>query len=127
MKLKINEVFSSIQGEGKYQGYPVTFIRLTGCTRECSFCDTKYHNKVNIEVSPKSFAKEFYPKNGIVIFTGGEPLLQKEAIKELRYEIPRNIQFHLESNGDLIKDWDWVANNLDGVFDYICIMSIFYE
>ena len=121
MKLKINEIFNSIQGEGRYQGQPVTFIRLSGCTRKCDFCDTKYHTKINKDISPKSFAKGFKPKGNIIVFTGGEPLLQLEAIRELSYELPGNIEFHLESNGDLIEDWDWVAENIDGIFDYICI------
>jgi putative chitinase len=41
--MRVNEIFCSIQGEGKYAGCPAIFIRLSGCTRKCSFCDTKYH------------------------------------------------------------------------------------
>ena len=43
--MKITEIFQSIQGEGKYTGYPMTFIRTSGCTRKCSFCDTPYHTE----------------------------------------------------------------------------------
>jgi len=121
MKLKINEVFNSIQGEGRYQGQPVTFIRLSGCTRKCDFCDTKYHTKINKCISPKVFAKGLNILGNIIVFTGGEPLLQLEAIRELRYELPSNIGFHLETNGDLMKNWGWVAENVDGLFDYVVV------
>lgn len=39
---KVNEIFYSIQGEGRHTGMPAVFLRLAGCTMGCSFCDTKY-------------------------------------------------------------------------------------
>ena len=42
MKLKINEIFYSIQGESSYTGLPCIFIRLTYCNLRCSYCDTEY-------------------------------------------------------------------------------------
>ena len=39
--LKIIEIFASVQGEGMRQGEPTVFVRLAGCDRRCSFCDTK--------------------------------------------------------------------------------------
>ena len=50
--MKINEIFESVQGEGRAQGKPVIFIRLSGCTRKCDFCDTTYHTKYT-EMSPE--------------------------------------------------------------------------
>jgi 7-carboxy-7-deazaguanine synthase len=41
MKIAINEVFSSIQGEGRFAGHPAIFVRMQGCGTECKFCDTK--------------------------------------------------------------------------------------
>ena len=41
--MKINNIFKSIQGEGRYAGFPVVFIRTSGCTRKCPWCDTQYH------------------------------------------------------------------------------------
>ena len=40
--MKINEIFYSLQGEGKWTGLPNIFIRTSGCNLRCSFCDTKY-------------------------------------------------------------------------------------
>jgi hypothetical protein len=41
-KLKVNEIFYSLQGESSYIGLPTIFIRLTGCPMRCGYCDTAY-------------------------------------------------------------------------------------
>jgi len=103
--MKINEIFSSIQGEGKYTGHPVLFIRTSGCTRNCDFCDTKYH-KNGKEMSVKKIIKAI-KKSGMdtVVWTGGEPMLHIEEIQEV-IEILRegfdSPEHHIETNGDLI-------------------------
>ena len=51
MKLKINEIFYSIQGESSYTGLPCIFIRLTYCNLRCSYCDTSYAFKDGEELS----------------------------------------------------------------------------
>jgi len=102
--LKIAEMFKSIQGEGKYVGVPMVFIRTSGCTRKCTWCDSKYHKKGR----KVSFDKiiEFVVKSGLgtVCFTGGEPLLQKNKIFNLISELGGGYtyKFHLETNGDLL-------------------------
>jgi len=122
MILKINEIFESIQGEGRYQGVPVIFIRLAGCTRKCDFCDTKYHiNYVNM--SSKVVAKKIVKSNkSIVVWTGGEPLMQIEAINEvicILQNTSKTFHYHIETNGDILK----VKRTLKDLdqFDYICI------
>jgi len=122
MNLKINEVFRSIQGEGRYQGTKVLFARLSGCNRKCNFCDTKYHNAVNMNISAKNFIKkfQFYQDDEIVVFTGGEPLLQINEIREL-FSDSYGSTFHLETNGDLIKDIGWFDHYIDSTFEYVCI------
>ena len=100
--MKISEIFESIQGEGRYLGRPMLFIRTSGCTRKCAFCDTKYHNKGE-NYSLKELIKIINKsKLDIVCFTGGEPLLWYEEIKELRKATKKD--FHIETNGDILKE-----------------------
>ena len=120
--IKISEVFSGIQGEGRYAGTPMTFIRVSGCTKACLFCDTKYH-KLGKEYSIEEILKDI-EKSGtrIICFTGGEPLLYMTDIawiirhcKDSNSSFLNNRIFHVETNGDLlVKDtFDW--------FDYLAI------
>ncbi len=111
-KIRVSEVFPSIQGEGSFIGYPMLFIRVSGCTRSCSYCDTKYHNK-GMLVSKEDLIDEIrqYPGKDIC-FTGGEPLLYKNAIFDIIQECTRqkfHKYFHLETNGDLlvVEDCIW--------------------
>lgn len=120
--MKINEIFTSLQGEGRNAGHPILFIRLSGCSRACSWCDTKYHTEVNDEMSPKDMA-EYIINSGFkrVCFTGGEPLLQIKDIRKvirLCSGLSEDINFDLESNGDLVKDYR-TFDNLIIIFDYI--------
>ena len=98
--MKVNEIFESIQGEGKYVGHPVLFIRLSGCTRECDFCDTKYHVNGE-EISVKKIAERINKsKLETIVWTGGEPMLQQNEIYSVMSEtLEKNHQ--LETNGDI--------------------------
>ena len=49
--MNINEIFYSIQGEGKWIGLPNIFIRVSGCNLRCSYCDTKYAYDLGKEMS----------------------------------------------------------------------------
>ena len=53
MKLMINEIYHSIQGESSYSGKPCIFIRLTYCNLRCSYCDTDYafYNGTDMKIS----------------------------------------------------------------------------
>jgi 7-carboxy-7-deazaguanine synthase len=87
MKLKIHEIFYSIQGESSRVGLPSVFVRLTGCPMRCVYCDTAYafSGGSNIEISDiLAKVAEFGTK--YVTVTGGEPLAQKNChilLKEL--------------------------------------------
>ncbi len=96
---KVNEVFYSIQGEGKHTGMPAVFIRLAGCSMNCPFCDTKYAFQTGEEWDEARLLGELqkYPCKTVVV-TGGEPTEQDvpalfNALKNAGCEI------HLETNG----------------------------
>ena len=62
--LKVNEIFNSFQGEGVYAGTPATFLRLSGCNLNCSFCDTDFKNYDELTVSMvKNIIVETIPIN----------------------------------------------------------------
>ena len=86
----INEIFYSLQGEGRLAGVPSVFIRLAGCPLHCRWCDTPYAQSVS---AGTKFTKEWileqvnrYPAHHLVI-TGGEPMTQPilpELLKVVR-------------------------------------------
>jgi len=106
--LKINEIFYSVQGEGFHTGMPCVFVRLSGCNKKCSWCDTKHNTGTNMTV--KEIVKEIkkYKVKNIVI-TGGEPTIQdtEELAKELS-----NLDYFvaMETNGTgSVSDVDWIT------------------
>lgn len=76
--MRVNEIFYSLQGEGRFTGTPAVFLRLSGCNLKCSFCDTSHEDGVKME--PAEIISEIlkYPSRHIVI-TGGEPSLQLDG------------------------------------------------
>ena len=100
--MKINEIFYSIQGEGKWMGIPNIFIRTSGCNLRCNYCDTKYayYKGDQIEI-PKILKKisKFNCKK--ICITGGEPLLQKDINNLIDKLIKNNYQALIETNGSI--------------------------
>ncbi len=74
----INEIFTSIEGETSFAGFPALFIRFTGCNLRCSYCDTKYAYFEGTEYTLKALKRIVVssPVKNVVI-TGGEPLIQE--------------------------------------------------
>ncbi len=100
--MKINEIFYSIQGEGKWTGLPNIFIRTSGCNLRCSFCDTTYAYDDGKEMSIDEISSQIskYPCKYICI-TGGEPLLQKEILDLIDFLIKRKYKICIETNGSM--------------------------
>jgi len=78
--MQVTEVFYSIQGEGRRMGAPTTFVRTTGCHLRCVWCDAAYafHGGTKRTVD-ELLAEVAARPTDEVCFTGGEPLLQKDA------------------------------------------------
>ncbi len=100
--MKINEIFYSIQGEGRWIGLPNIFIRTTSCNLRCSFCDTKYAYDDGKEMSVEEIVNIIgkYPCQYVCI-TGGEPLLQNEILDLINAILKRNYKISLETNGSM--------------------------
>lgn len=100
--MKINEIFYSIQGEGKWIGLPNTFIRTTGCNLRCTYCDTKYAYENGQEMNIHQIINEIkkYDCKNIYI-TGGEPLLQPDILTLIDKLTMLNYNIGIETNGSI--------------------------
>jgi 7-carboxy-7-deazaguanine synthase len=99
-RLKITEIFYSLQGEADTVGFPTVFVRLTGCPLRCQFCDTAYafHGgewRTLDEVLAK--VAEWSPRH--VCVTGGEPLAQKSCLPLLTALCDAGYCVSLETSG----------------------------
>lgn len=99
----VPEIFYSLQGEGVRVGTPSIFLRLASCNLRCRWCDTRYSWGQGVEVDEKEAATAIlaYPCRNLVI-TGGEPLLQQEALTRLLSLLPTDFFIEVETNGTLI-------------------------
>ncbi len=100
MKLKIHEIFHSLQGESSRVGLPTVFVRLTGCPMRCVYCDTAYafSGGSNIEISD-ILAKVAEFGTRYVTVTGGEPLAQKDCHVLLKGLCDAGYSVSLETGG----------------------------
>jgi organic radical activating enzyme len=105
-RARVSEIFTSIEGEGIFVGKKTLFIRLSGCHLKCRWCDTKYALPLDsgtdyqIDEIKDLIIKELQPFTYKVNFTGGEPLLQTEAVIELADFIKKqtNLKTYMESS-----------------------------
>lgn len=106
---RVNDIFYSLQGEGRNTGRAAVFIRFAGCNMKCSFCDTEFNSFTEMTADEIVKAIADYPAR-FVVLTGGEPTLQvdEDFIEQLHahgYEVA------MESNGTLPapKNLDWLT------------------
>ncbi|MCB5207912.1 7-carboxy-7-deazaguanine synthase QueE [Methylovorus mays] len=80
MKLRIHEIFHSLQGESSRVGLPTVFVRLTGCPMRCVYCDTAYafHGGGSMEIDDIMQKVAEYGAHYVTV-TGGEPLAQRDC------------------------------------------------
>lgn len=102
VKLRITEIFASIQGESTWVGLPTVFVRLTGCPLRCSWCDTAYAFTGGENRSLDEVLAEV-ARHGLkhVCVTGGEPLSQKGCLPLLSALCDAGYAVSLETSGAL--------------------------
>ena len=104
-RLKITEIFHSLQGEASNVGLPTVFIRLTGCPLRCQYCDTAYAFSggewMDIE-GIISHVKQYNTQH--ITVTGGEPLAQKGCIMLLNQLCDLDFDVSLETSGAILLD-----------------------
>ncbi|HEY8011494.1 MAG TPA: 7-carboxy-7-deazaguanine synthase QueE [Rudaea sp.] len=101
-RLRITEIFHSLQGEARCVGWPTVFVRLTGCPLRCVWCDTEYsfHGGEWREISDIVQEVAKY-KTRHVCVTGGEPLAQKRCLDLLQRLCDAGYEVSLETSGAL--------------------------
>lgn len=112
--LPISEVFHrTIQGEGPAAGSPASFVRLMGCNLSCSWCDSAYtwdasrfnlRSETTHRTADNLTAELIRECTGIVVITGGEPLLHQDRPaweRLLTLLVGNDLPVHIETNGTI--------------------------
>jgi len=101
-RLRITEIFYSLQGETTFMGLPTAFVRLTGCPLRCQYCDTSYAFSGGEWVSHQSILDRIEAMGArYVTVTGGEPLAQKGTPKLIQALLDKGHSVSLETSGAL--------------------------
>ena len=101
-RLRINEIFHSLQGEADCVGYPTVFVRLTGCPLRCQYCDTEYAFHSGEWFDLDAILLKVRDLNAkYVCVTGGEPLAQPNCLKLLERLCDAGFSVSLETSGAL--------------------------
>ena len=106
---RVNNIFFSLQGEGRNTGRAAVFIRFAGCNLRCSFCDTEFNTYREMSGEDILAAISGYPSH-FVVLTGGEPTLQvDEAFVNLLHQ--QGYEVAMESNGTrpAPQNLDWLT------------------
>ena len=142
----IIEIFSSVQGEGKYIGCRQIFVRLADCNLNCAYCDTNFSRAdfCNVEMSAGSmiFRNEKNPLDAAqvidiikkfcgevpahsVSFTGGEPLLHWQFVQDVAGAVKNfGVKIFLETNGTLHDEFKKISGAIDIVSMDIKLPSV---
>lgn len=101
-RLRVRELFFSLQGEGQRVGLPTTFVRLTGCPLRCTYCDTPYAFQGGEWMSLDAILAQVarHPTRHVTV-TGGEPLAQRACLDLLVALCDAGYDVALETSGAL--------------------------
>ncbi len=121
-RLKINEIFYSIQGESTFAGRPCVLVRLTGCQMRCSWCDTEYSFHEGAWMRVEDVIAEVLAFDcPLAEVTGGEPLLQPGVHPLMSGLCDRGLEVLLETGGGL--DISGVEPRVRRIVDLKCPAS----
>ena len=109
---RVNDIFFSLQGEGRNTGRAAVFIRFAGCNLRCPFCDTEFdtYTEMTDEDIVKQVSSLIPHRHSLIILTGGEPTLQvDEAFVDLLHQ--HGFEVAMESNGTrpAPRNLDWLT------------------
>ena len=120
----VTSIFYTLQGEGPFRGEAAAFVRLTGCNRSCTFCDTYFDSgdeltfdQINEKIMSKVNAFHYgvmdesteitsdnKTDNLLVVITGGEPMIQPNLAMLIDFLHDRGYRTQIESNGDFLRN-----------------------
>jgi 7-carboxy-7-deazaguanine synthase len=120
--LVVSEIYTSIQGESTHVGRPCVFVRLTACDLRCSWCDTPYAFTGGRKMSVDEVLADVESKGcQLVELTGGEPLLQPDAIVLMERLVADGYEVLLETGGH--RALDEVPDEVASIVDVKCPAS----
>ncbi len=101
-RLRVNEIFHSLQGEADSVGFPTVFVRLTGCPLRCQYCDTEYAFHAGDWFDLDDILEKVGKiGSSYVCVTGGEPLAQPNCLRLLTRLCDAGFHVSLETSGAL--------------------------
>jgi len=135
--LRVAEIFTSIQGEGDYQGRPANFIRLAGCNLDCGFCDEPIHKQPGTPMTEEEIVDELSKNLSLTVITGGEPTVQDltkllDMIQKIGQEIILETNGYKVTREYMSKAWVCVSpkgslNNLPEYYNELKILVDTYS
>ena len=113
-RLRVTEIFHSLQGESRPVGCPTVFVRLTGCPLRCEYCDTAYAFHGGIRLTQDEILQQVaeYGAQHVCV-TGGEPLAQRQCPGLLTRLCDEGYDVLLETSGAL---------PIEGIDSRVCIV-----
>lgn len=106
---KVNDIFYSLQGEGRNTGRAAVFIRFAGCNLRCSFCDTAFETYEELTDEAILDRIKCYPTR-FVVLTGGEPSLQVDkAFVDLLHSFGYEIAMETNGTHAVVDGIDWIT------------------
>ena len=117
--LKVTEIYLSLQGESTYAGLPCVFVRLSGCTLRCSWCDTAYAFEDGEDLPLEKILEKVESHDvKLVEITGGEPLEQEGVYGLMEALLSNGYRVLLETNGAM--DLGRVPRGVIKIMDIKC-------